>query len=675
VKHPIFKRLVFTAILGLNALVVVAPAQAENALAHFRAYPLASRGFGLVNQQRYAEATTLFVRAVELMPSNIDYRLQLVNLLTYQGELQRAHGVALEGLKRAPNHQGLILLEDGLRKQLKAAQLEAEQSIAQVTSSSVSVTPQRTTPEQQALVETTLERKLPPKAAEADFCATVGVLPTAQVSGVVALNAGYCLLDAEKPKQAIALFEKAAESSATKTAVQALNQLGFMYADKGQHKKAADVWQKSIQKEANDEIHAYLARALRLSGQLDAAQQALMAAKAKPFLSQETRLILLEEAATLYDQQENFADAYHAGKELLMHLPTADNYYYQALRAQKLGYDAEAVNHLEQANTKQPENYEYINALAYAYLKEKQYQQANATFVQALALKESQAVRKDYAYTLKEVGERTLAAEQFVALQSGTDDREELARMRREVQELDSEWTTFGSVSYRDGVFSGIDSTGSQSFNDNLQYGIETVYSPEKWQQHGRRLQLYGQVFASSESGKVNYDEDSTQGVLGVRAAPLRDVEWYVYAARLISLGDNALDDTQLRSSYSYTDGFDYNQLEDEWAYTFLGVDGSYLFKENQLFGTTEARYGRSYKVHPKWVITPHAVAAGTLLDTRTRDSQNLEAGLGVSIKAWLGQTQTKAPDKSAEFIFQWREPISSDDNKSGPFVRLVVQF
>ena len=656
---------------GLHALPEVA--RAESSLANFRSYPLASRGYNLIEQRRYEDARKMFERAVQIMPSNIDYRLQLANLLVTEKRFAKAHQVVLEGLKLAPNHRGLIVLEDNLRKELAALEVNLPPLPEDPNAKARFITSPYTE-RQRVVVESTVDGQLAGSSSER-YCETLLTDSYNGLADSAALNAGYCALDAKENAKAIKLFENASYSKDSAIAVQALNQLGFIYTDKNQHAKAAQYWRKSVAMEPNTGIEINIARAYRLSGELEKAHKALTPIAEGVGTTAENKVAAMRELALMFDDQDNTPEAYEAGEDIIALKPSASDYYYQALRAQRMGDYDQALDYLEQANQMQPDTFIYMYSLAYAYRADGQFKNAADMFEKALGKEDSTDLRLDYAYSLKEIGERKKAAEQFVIVQNQIDDVEKEDPMRREVRDLNREWTTFGSISYRDGVYSGIDSTGSQLYDDSFQYGIETVYSPEKWQRNGRRVQLYGQIFASSDSSTFNWNQDSTQGAIGARVTPLRDTEWYLYIARLVALGDDALNDTQLRTTFSNTDGFEYEATENDWEYKFFNVDLSYLIEEDQIFATSEARYGRSYKRGSDLVLTPHVVLAGSVIENDIRDSQNLEAGLGVSAKLWKGETETQYPDKSLELIVQWRQPISSDDNKAGPFIRLVGQF
>ena len=546
--------------------------QPEKSLASFEAYPLASKGYSYIEQRQYDMAQNAFEKAVKLAPSNAEYRLQLASLLMAAEDYQKAHEVIYQGLGLAPNHRGFVTIEAEIRRVLEK-QNKHVPALPALTEGDVVAPPY--TKQQEVIVEQTLNGQIASSLTKSN-CAMLLIESYNSLADGAALNAGYCALDAKENAKAIKLFENASYSKDSAIAVQALNQLGFIYTDKNQHTKAAQYWRKSVAMEPNTGIEINIARAYRLSGELEKAHKALTSIAEGVDTSAENKVAAMRELALMFDEQDNTAEAYEAGEDIIALQPSASDYYYQALRAQRVGEYDQARGYLVQANQMQPDTFIYMYSLAYAYRADGQFEKAANMFEKALSKKDSTDLRLDYAYSLKEIGERKKAAEQFVIVQSQIDDVEKTDPMRREVRDLSREWTTFGSISYRDGVYSGIDSTGSQLYDDSFQYGIETVYSPEKWQRNGRRIQLYGQIFASSDSSTFNWNQDSTQGAVGARITPLRDTEWYLYIARLVSLGDNALDDTQLRTTFSNTDGFEYEATEKDWEYKFFNVDLSY---------------------------------------------------------------------------------------------------
>lgn len=382
--------------------------------------------------------------------------------------------------------------------------------------------------------------------------------------------------------------------------------------------------------------------------------------------------------ASLYTAAGEDAKARAAGDALLHHQPQAEDYYYQALRLQKAGDDAAARTMLEQAYAHDKDNQLYRISLAYSYRAARMNKEALPLFDAAVKAEPARYdLHEDYAYTLKDESKRTAAAGEFRAALPGIGDAEKHYDTRREIQQLEDAWQTVGSATYRDGVARASGLPGMQDYNDTVQYGFESVYSPEDWQREGRRVQLYGQLFVSSDPGKANLNSRSTQGALGIRGTPLKETEWYVYAAKLVGIGHDAINDWQLRTTYAYTEGFDYDPNKRHWQYIFVTPDISYLVQQQEVYASIEGRYGRSVRAG-NWVFTPHLVAAGAHQHSETSDvsADGLELGVGASIKYWFDETPERAPRGSTELLLQWREPVGNiSDDKGGPFVRLVLQY
>lgn len=353
----------------------------------------------------------------------------------------------------------------------------------------------------------------------------------------------------------------------------------------------------------------------------------------------------------------------------------ANDHYQRALTLQKQTQENAAIAELEQAQALMPDNDVFAVSLAYAYRHAGRNAEAIPLFRQSLVGSDNPMVREDMAWAMKEEGMREDAAEALAAVLPATKDADKHYALRREIQQLEDNWTSVGSLTYRDGLARSSGIPGLQNYNETLQYGFETVYSPDQFQRNGRRLlQLYGQAFASSNNAQYDLNDNTTQGAVGVRTMPVPDVEWYLYGARLFRIGSQAINDWQLRTTYSYTQGFDIDPNRDDWFYLFATPDISYLTDREELFASFEGRVGQSYRFS-NWVLTPHLVgaAAHNHNDFDSRDS--LEYGPGLSVKYWFDETAERAPTGSAELIFQWREAVGPSEDRDGPFVRLVFQY
>lgn len=355
-----------------------------------------------------------------------------------------------------------------------------------------------------------------------------------------------------------------------------------------------------------------------------------------------------------------------------------DDHYYEALKLQKSGDKESALVELKTAVKSAPNNYLFNSSLAYAYKDIGDSTNAADYFAKALKIKDDAKLREDYAYTLKDLSRKAEAAEQFILVQQRSSDGEHLQYLKREVRDLQNNFKLYASVTYQDGIArsSNFSSTG-QNFYDSMQYGLEGVYDIPSMQKNGHRLQMYGQLFASSNSNSLSFEKDNAQASLGLRYMPIANTEWYIAAARLVKVGSNAINDTQIRTLYSYSDGEDFEYNKDNWKYAVVSTDLSYLINKEETFSTSEARLGRSFKFADKLAISPHAVVAFSYQKTPDNASKDsLEAGIGFSLKSWFGESNFSAPNHSADLIAQWRTQLAgNNDDKSGPLIRFTISY
>ncbi|MCI5050482.1 MAG: tetratricopeptide repeat protein [Rickettsiales bacterium] len=526
------KQIVLAIMFGFCTCSMAAPSYAikpahaamEESLEYFRSYPLATRGYELMKAGKSEEAIPWFERAVNILPQEINWRLQLIDLLLQHNELNKAKQLVIEGLNRHPEHKELATYQEQVDSRIALAAKQVETLVADAE------------PQLQR------EQSMPQFAA---------------------------------PAISEAMPEKAA---------------------------------KQLRK-----VRVY----------------------------------------------REDAGAKH---------------YYEALDLQKQERFEEAIKALERAVQASPDNYLFAVSLGYAYRMFER-KEAIPHFRYALENPEYDHVREDFVYALEEEGYRQEAGENLRLVVPQETDADRRYDLRRKVQILEDNWVSYASATYRDGLARGSGIPGIQNFTDSLQYGFETIYSPDRWQRHKRRFQLYGQAFASSDNGQRNLNDQSTQGAVGVRAAPVPDEEWFLYLARLFPIGDNAIHDWQLRTTYAITEGFDIDPNRIAWPYLFLTPDISYLTRREELFASFEGRYGYSFR-YGDWVATPHIVTAAAHQDNPNSNSDSVELGLGLSVKYWFDESATHAPRGSVELIFQWRDPVAgSSTDISGPFVRLVTQY
>jgi tetratricopeptide (TPR) repeat protein len=673
----------FAYILIHLAVIDISVAYAEEkprTINYFRAFPLADRGYELIEDERHAEAIPLFEKAVRLVPEMLEYRVQLVNLYIHETQYSKAKSVLALALKEKPEDSQLLELQAIIKDASTTPSKPVTASKAVPAAEDVAKVPdakkQEEAPASRVIAKEAekVEEIAEEEEVISETSACEQIKSPDMLSPSQNLKASYCFLDKNKHSEAIPHLKLAATSKDADIAIRAYKQLGFLYSGTSQEEEASKMWKQVLKRTEDDFVKLLLARSLRSQKKFAEAQKVYSQID-KRALQDDHRAEYFNEGAFLSDNQNKTTPAIAKGAKALEISPTAENYYYQALRLQEAGQKQSAIEHLKKAHNIEPKSRLYALTLAYAYTGEKENLPAIPLFKQALGSSKYEESRENLAYALKEEGMRTEAAEQFRKVLKKVDDPEKHYDLRREIQQLEDNWQTLGSVTYRDGIARASGAPGVQTFDDSMQYGFETVYSPDSWQKNNRRIQLYGQVFTSSDVGKANINSDSTQGVVGGRITPFANTELYLYGARLFSIGDSALDDWQLRSTYAYTKGFDIKPYNEEWSYVFLSTDASYLVRREEVFATFEGRYGRSYRQKETWVATPHLVAAAAHQHNPNTGSDSVELGVGVSLKYWFNETKARAPRSNAEFIVQWREPVGGAEGKGSPFVRLVLQY
>lgn len=669
----------------------------ERTLEYYRAFPLADRSYRMRARGQDAEAIDQMRKAVNVLPQNLQYRLDLAQWLKQEQRYQEALGAVNAGLHYHPNQQVLLDLQRELqaeiappvREAVSASEAEAPAKSASTQDTAAdedadkkvaSAAPKEAAPSVEQEEKPLPAEKAPqpmsaPKAApQIDPCNSR--LSPAQLTAAQNMQAAYCALQAQNRALAVKHFKQVRETGDAQSRLLATKELGYLYSQQGDETAASEMWASALQEEDNASIAINRARSLRVQKHYAEAEAALKSIDADN-LPNGLHVLYLEEQGYLADTMERTEQAIASGDALLQKEPTAERYYQQALRYQQVGNQSAAIAALEEATVRAPEKRLYAVSLAYAYRQADRNADAIPLFAYGLQNDDYISARGDYAYALKNEGQREEAAQQFRLKLDEELPSDERYALRREVQQLEDNWVSVGSITYRDGVARASGAPGVQSYEDSFQYGLETVYSPDDWQRDGRRVQFYGQVFTSSDTGEFNYNADSTQGAVGVRATPLANTEWYVYAARLFAVGDDALDDWQLRTTYAYTKGFDYDPTRQSWEYLFFTPDISYLVDKEELFATVEGRYGRSYRLKEgsHWVMTPHLVTAAAHQHSPQQSRDALELGVGLSAKYWFDESEKRAPRGSAELILQWREPIAGSEDQGGPFLRFVLQY
>jgi adsorption protein A len=238
--------------------------------------------------------------------------------------------------------------------------------------------------------------------------------------------------------------------------------------------------------------------------------------------------------------------------------------------------------------------------------------------------------------------------------------------IRRQVREMNRGLQFNAYQSYRPG--SAAASTGlPPGFTSGgaipSQGGIELLYQPaELGYRDGRTLRLFARTLWSNHPKSLAINADTLQGGVGIEYKPLKTLNAYLSLERLIKIGDQAQDNTLLRASWGYSDGYELKPGVEQWNYTVVYADAGYLLEKDRIRSAyMEVRQGRSFNMQDRWTVTPHLSVVGR---TQAPDPQQVsyaELGAGVSWKVLFNETVYETPRSSLELTLQFRKPLDHD--------------
>lgn len=520
------------------------------------------------------------------------------------------------------------------------------------------------------------------------------------------IYASFCYVDEGRPGLAIHFLERAlAEETAEltpSTRIILTGSLGFLYAESGQYAQAAAAWRQVAAVAPDPELLLRLARAERLSGEIEAA--ALLLARLDPEELQPTL------RPDYYDEFSDVERARGAPETALAALdqaieldPRAERIFRRGVLLTDLGLREEAFEDLLAAQEREPENRVFAAALAYAHdFRGEAAEAAELLEWVVRAEPDRLAPYQDLAYISKRLYRNQEAIAWFERavdnrpLYPVHDEEDEVAlrrlmfELRRENQTLHNDWDLSGYVIARSEVAGAprFDPTGRSSMT--AQGGVELAHRPD-WLElpdgspvgfrDGAIVQAFGRVFWGFERNSLTPDRDTLQGGLGLRWKPFGETNFFLSGERLVKLGALARNGWLLRASHSWDIGFDIDPVRSNWTYAQTYADAAYIpGRDYALFLTGEARLGRSFKLHDEnglgVVVTPHAVAAASYSRNRFASDRFGEIGLGVSGKLWFDETPYQAYRSSSEMTLQYRTGLDKRNRLShGLLLSLTVSF
>lgn len=261
-------------------------------------------------------------------------------------------------------------------------------------------------------------------------------------------------------------------------------------------------------------------------------------------------------------------------------------------------------------------------------------------------------------------------------------DPQYLFGLRREVEVLTRTWGAYLSVNYGaagmgpNNYLLGPTNLGS---GHTLSIGGEVYWRPPHiGYRDGALFELFARGFMTG------YDEndgatglDTLQPSVGARWKPFKDQNLILEASYLFPISKFAREDVLLRAAYSMGEGGDLRVDVPDWTFWSAYVDAAYFAMNPQTIISSEARYGRSYRldqISDRLVVTPF-LALGGSYDTGFHTPFSLGVGPGVNLRYWFREDEYTAPRSYVDLTAQYRVKLAGDDRAEGLFAGAFLSY
>lgn len=446
-------------------------------------------------------------------------------------------------------------------------------------------------------------------------------------------------------------------------ALNALRGLGYQSEAAGQTTRALIGWEEAARRSGQASDRLMAARAARLDNRPGQAMARLNAIDPNDLNDAPLALYFEEKARSMAEAQPDAAALYWERAVAVEDAPYRQ--YELGLLYDRLDRPVEARRAFDAALAGDPDNVTIVLSAAYAARRGGQDARAAELFRRALRLDPSRnEVREDLGYALIAAGDRQGAAGAFrAAIDNGAGqgeaDETHLYRLRREIEQLERSTYGYAFAGYRSEP--AIPNPLQQGASET-QIGAEAGWRPDALRDLGGGVTIYGRGYVSTDPGTFDPNEDTLQFGAGARWRPFRDHDFNVSAERLIAGGDLARDAWLLRASYGWTDGYDWNPSRDNWNYTALYADVSYIPDSPEFLSAyASARQGRRFRIADRWAVTPYVVAVAQATDDSFTTRERFEAGPGVSFSYWFDEDRYTAPRQRVDFELEYRESLAGD--------------
>lgn len=253
-----------------------------------------------------------------------------------------------------------------------------------------------------------------------------------------------------------------------------------------------------------------------------------------------------------------------------------------------------------------------------------------------------------------------------------------LADERAAHAEATRNWGFTASVGYRNGgAQSGVASNPVPGVANNWQAGTEAYWRP--FGSFGdRSFELYTRGYENfGVKGNEPSGIETTQAALGARVKPFSSVNAVFALERILPIGSSVRSDWLARAAWS--DGFGTALRTDQpawWTGTLYGEVGHYL-EHPSTYGTVSGRLGRTYRldsISPSLTVFPHLVL-GADYDSTVDRSVPAGIGAGVATRYWFRGGPYDAPRSFVDVSVQYRLRITGDERARGLFLGAVFSW
>ena len=458
------------------------------------------------------------------------------------------------------------------------------------------------------------------------------------------------------------------------------SELGLLYAAEGQYNKAIPELKTSLGYQDNIKVRLNIANLYRLAGEFNQAQN-LLENMDEANLNPSLQRNYFNQISLVYAEQKQYSLAIDMLLKAETLKPTAEQEYQLGLYYNKLGNRETAIEYLEQANTKSPDNNQYAAALGYIYMAEARYTETIQLFQKVIKQNPSfpdidqnlgyAQVRnmnnKAAVYHFKQAIDKLSKSSNLDSDLNSMSKKtlQKVKTLKQEVSKLTNhyQFSFYQMLRSNDENQNSVVSPSLGSSGVPSQGGINITYQPHKiGYRDGQILQLFARMLWNTQSQTMQLNNDSLQGGIGLRYKPFREYGLFVGVEKLFKIGDNSIDDWLARAQYSWNKTF--KESEDSLNHYYLSAYGDLTFFSGKTLDRSfswEANLGKKIQLDSNLFVSPHIVVNGVHQELNMDNGSYTEAGAGISMQHFFGGNQYHADTSSAELRLQYKNNFEID--------------